>query len=181
MKLNPVRVKKSLVPAYVILTSVFYCSLAMAMGNKPENNEMPPSIHVKNIYSDQQCGLPQAQISWIPNQQEFQTLFAKLRQSYIDSQTRQPPSVDWATDAVILVAMGRKNTGGYALVPDNTSATVSNGVLKLSVQWREPKPGMIVTQALTSPCLLFQVPRGEYHRIEITDQAGVVRLQISLD
>jgi hypothetical protein len=35
---------------------------------------------------------------------------------------------------------------------------------------------MMVTQALTSPCLLLKVPKARFERIEVKDQSGATRL-----
>jgi hypothetical protein len=37
----------------------------------------------------------------------------------------------------------------------------------------------MVTQALTSPCLLLKIPNAEFDRIEIKDQSGAIRLSAS--
>lgn len=164
----------------VVLTACCYYSLAAAMGKKPDSSKAVTPVQVSKIYNDQQCGLQQAQLVWIPSQQEYQTLFSNLRRSYIENQAKPPPLVEWQDYSAILVAMGQKNTGGYGLDVGNTDATVDDGVLSITLQWHEPKSGMIVTQVLTSPCLLLKVPKGDYHRIEIKDQAGETRLKVSV-
>jgi hypothetical protein len=147
------------------------------MGNKPADAKTPMTTGVETIYHDQQCGLQQPQAVWVQSEKEYQILFRQLRQSYLGSQVK-PPQVDWRSSSVILVGMGRKNTGGYGVTLIDNSAGVNNGVLQLAVQWQQPKPGMMLTQTLTSPCLLIKIPKGDYQRIEIKDQTGVTRLQV---
>lgn len=163
-----------------ILTISTYSISIMAMGKKPvnDNDENAPPMRVDKIYADLHCALPHPQTVWVESQKEYQALFGKLRQSHMDAQTINPPVVDWSHDAVILVGMGQKNTGGYLLDLASTHASVNKGILGIVVQWQEPKPGMIVTQALTSPCLLLKIPNSGYRRIEIKDQAGNIRMEV---
>ena len=145
------------------------------MGKKPETDNTPRAISVEVLYRDQQCGLPQAQTRWLRTQPEYHSLFRELRQSYMGDQALPPP-VDWSEYGVLLVAMGQKNTGGYGLALDGAGAALSDGVLGITLQWREPQKGMMVTQVLTSPCILLKVPKSGFDRIEIKDQSGAIRL-----
>jgi hypothetical protein len=162
------------------------------MGKKPPMNESttnsndssaesatmkPTSISVEVLYRNQQCSGVQAQTQWIESQQEYQTLFQGIRKAYVGAQAEQPPAVNFDQFGVLLVAMGQKNTGGYAVDLAAGEAQIREKVLHIAVQWREPGKGMMVTQALTSPCLLLKIPKAPFERIEIKDQRGVVRLR----
>jgi hypothetical protein len=174
-----------------VFTAVFHLSTATALGTKPPMEDSTSakaitktitkttantSIAVEVLYRDQQCSGVQAQARWIDSPQAYQSLFEELRKTYIGGQGNQPPPVDLSADGVLLVAMGQKNTGGYAVDLADNEAVVEAGVLNISVQWREPRRGMMVTQALTSPCMLLRIPRVMFERIEIKDQSGATRL-----
>ncbi len=175
---------KCLIWFCVVFSAAVQLSAATAMGKKPPMEESTSakttantaSISVEVLYRDQQCGVLQAQTRWIETQQAYQTLFSELRKSYISNHDEQPPPVDFSQNGVLLVAMGQRNTGGYAVDFANSEAVISAGVLRFSVNWREPRKGMMVTQALTSPCMLLKTPKAEFERIEIKDQNGVLRL-----
>jgi hypothetical protein len=139
----------------------------------------PMSIATEVIYQSQQCNIAQPQAQWISTQSQLQSLFKELRKHILSDQA-MPPAIDFSQFGGVLVAMGRKNTGGYGLTLIDEGALLDNGVLQFTLQWQQPKPGMIVTQALTSPCLLIKVTKGNYQRIEIKDQTGVTRLQVPL-
>ncbi|WP_455211795.1 protease complex subunit PrcB family protein [Kaarinaea lacus] len=175
--------RQSIIWRCAVLVAAINVSTVMAMGNKPAMDESTPpnasthTITVEVLYRNQQCSVAQAKTQWIDSPQAYQALFDELRKSYIGSQAQQPPSVDMSTHGVLLVAMGQKNTGGYAVDLADKEAVIDAGVLKLSAQWREPKPGMMLTQALTSPCLLLKIPKAEFQSIEIRDQNDVTRLR----
>ena len=66
-------------------------------------------------------------------------------------------AIDWKKQMVIVVSGGTQRTGGYSV--DVKSLDVKEG--KLIVNWKlnSPKPGAIVTQALTTPTLTILVDR----------------------
>jgi hypothetical protein len=59
-------------------------------------------------------------------------------------------------------------------------ATVNDGEALIRLRWIEPAPGAIITQILTSPCLIVSLPKGDYGRIVITDETGKVRKKVYL-
>ncbi len=83
-------------------------------------------------------------------------------------------------EAFVLIEMGARPTGGYALQLADPTASVTDGVARLRVRWQEPAPEAMVTQAFTSPCLLLGLPAADYRRIEVLDQSGAVRAQANL-
>ena len=89
------------------------------------------------------------------------------------------PELDPAADAALLLEMGLKPTGGYGLQLAEPRAALADGVLRLKVNWRTPEPDRLLTQALTSPCLLIKLPRGDYRAIEVLDQHGALRARLA--
>lgn len=87
--------------------------------------------------------------------------------------------MDWRREAVVWLFMGGKTTGGYSLSLASPAAGVFNDTAIITVRWHEPARGAIVTQQLTSPCLIFKLPKGAYNKIEIRDQTGRVRFQLA--
>jgi hypothetical protein len=76
--------------------------------------------------------------------------------------------------AYAVVEMGGRPTGGYGVAVART-ATLRDEDVTLSATFVSPAPGSIRTQALSSPCVLVQLPRGRYARVEVVDQSGEVR------
>jgi len=90
------------------------------------------------------------------------------------------PVVDFDAEHVVTIQMGQKPTGGYGIELAEPDATLKDGEALIRLRWVEPPPGSIVTQILTSPCLIVSLPKGAYEKITITDENGSVRETISL-
>jgi hypothetical protein len=69
------------------------------------------------------------------------------------------PEVDWAKEMVIVAAMGRQRTGGYAIEITRVCPTAHR--LQIFVKKKTPPPGAIVTQALTAPFHMVAVPKND--------------------
>ncbi|MDF2626653.1 MAG: hypothetical protein K0R39_484 [Symbiobacteriaceae bacterium] len=67
------------------------------------------------------------------------------------------PAMDFTQHSVLAVYMGEKNTGGHSI--EITGVEVSGGKLKVTVQQTTPGPGAMVTQALTQPYHMVQIPK----------------------
>ena len=79
-----------------------------------------------------------------------------------------------AQTAYAVVEMGVRPTGGYGLAVARAAVLRDERAI-LSATFVSPPPGSIRTQALSSPCVLVQLPRGRYSEVEVEDQTGTVR------
>lgn len=79
------------------------------------------------------------------------------------------PQVNFGQTSIAAFFMGQKPTGGYGV--RFVSATSSGSVWRITVQLTNPAPGAILTQALTSPYLLLELP-GPATRVEFVDPLG---------
>ena len=77
-------------------------------------------------------------------------------------------SVDFERERVVLAALGQKPTGGYSVTL--VSSAIEDDTLELVVSIREPQPGMLVTQALTTPCAAIAVTASGWSDIRITPE-----------
>jgi protease stability complex PrcB-like protein len=82
--------------------------------------------------------------------------------------------VDFAKDAVVLISMGERPTGGHAVELLRREAAVQDGVARVQVALRAPAKSALVTQALTRPCLALSVPREGIRAVEVLDERGAV-------
>lgn len=64
---------------------------------------------------------------------------------------------------------GQKPTGGYGV--QYVSSQLSGSTLRVTLRLVSPAPGAILTQALTSPFVLLEVP-GRFSRVEFVDANG---------
>lgn len=74
--------------------------------------------------------------------------------------------IQFDTEHVVLAALGQKPTGGYSVTL--AGAEIVDDELLLSVNVQEPGPGMMVTQALTTPCAAIAVTASGWTDIRIT-------------
>ncbi|HEX4896183.1 MAG TPA: protease complex subunit PrcB family protein [Solimonas sp.] len=74
----------------------------------------------------------------------------------------------------VLIGMGQRNSGGYGLAVSR-EATERDGVLRLQATFLVPSAGRMVTQMITSPCVLVRVPASGWRAVEVVDQDGLLR------
>ncbi len=75
-------------------------------------------------------------------------------------------TIDFSQEHIVLVALGQKPTGGFSVTL--AGAHLSGSELELSVRTREPAPGAMVTQALTTPCAVIAVAANGWDKVRIT-------------
>lgn len=73
------------------------------------------------------------------------------------------PMVDFARETMVAMFMGEKPTGGFGLAV--RGVTFEGGDLFVALDIQEPRPGMMVTQALTSPWTVLRIPRGGFSAV----------------
>jgi hypothetical protein len=94
-----------------------------------------------------------------------------------DSETGSVQDQYW----IVRVNMGEQPSGGYALRLVSEQLEISSeNTARVVLEWLQPKPGSVQTQALTYPCLHLQIEKGSYSRLEIVDQAGMLRHHLDL-
>ncbi|MEW8028142.1 MAG: protease complex subunit PrcB family protein [Candidatus Thiodiazotropha sp.] len=81
---------------------------------------------------------------------------------------------------IVRVNMGQQPSGGYALRLISEHLEITSDTARVAVEWLQPKPGSVQIQALTYPCLYLKIAKGDYSRLEIVDQEGVVRHDLNL-
>lgn len=71
---------------------------------------------------------------------------------------RQPamPNIDFSREVVVVVALGQRSSGGFAI---ETNVTQGNGRVEVAVHHYAPGPYCIVTQLLTAPFVVLRMPK----------------------
>ncbi len=75
----------------------------------------------------------------------------------------------------VLLEQGLRNTGGYSVELRERAEVDEQGTLKLTAEWIEPGADRIVTQIMTSLCVLAAVEPALYPRVELYDKNGTFR------
>lgn len=70
---------------------------------------------------------------------------------------------------MLVAAMGQKRTGGYGV--GFSEATMDGSELVIDVSVSSPAPDAMVTQALTTPCLIVALPSTGWETVTVTGDA----------
>ncbi len=81
-------------------------------------------------------------------------------------------------NGLLFISMGLQPSGGFSISLARPTAELKNDTAFVDVLWQRPPPGSLVTQALTSPCLLLEMEKARFHTIVIRDQDGNIRAAI---
>ena len=167
-------------PRIVVLAICFMVGClanVMAASGKPvENDSMSIVVH----HQSATCGNIVESL-WLPDQQKYESTFQAMFTGLMSDSRPQPAPVNFDSHAMLLVSMGQQRTGGYSVKLAAAKMGVANDRAKIQVQWTVKKPDMMAIQMLTNPCLLLEVPRGNYKFIDVVDQSGVTRQSIATD
>ena len=134
--------------------------------NANKDNQIP----VRQLATTVQCGGVQTQARVIALQTKQQM------NEFINT----PADVDFARERVLMIAMGQQRTGGYGLRLASTEARINQGVMDIAVDWRQPSPGSMLIQVITSPCILISLPQAKINAIRIIDQHKMQKLELKL-
>lgn len=129
----------------------------------------PAPIEVREVARSMYCNTPG---------DAARALLLKGAQAVVDWQVTRgvvlagPESLAQAT--YVVVEHGARNTGGYSLAVARAAGLRGEEVV-LHATFFVPRPDAMTTQALTSPCVLVQLPAGRYASVEVQDADGTVR------
>ena len=118
--------------------------------------------------------------TWIEEPALFKKMYDRLTSNQIGAQQELLSEVDFSREGILIVEMGQKPTAGYGLELNHMVAVVSDDMAVLRVSWVEPPKDAIVSQVITSPCLVIILPKGPYSQIRLIDQSEHLRLQVHI-
>lgn len=138
-------------------------------------------IPLRILYQSDLCGgkQPTPSVSLVAGADRLDRIFAEVKAGTLGPSAPMP-GVDFTAVHVVDIRMGQKPTGGYGIELADSLARLVDGEALIRLNWIEPAPGTVVTQVLTSPCLIIAVPKDAYERITLTDASGNMCGKISL-
>lgn len=167
----------AIVCRFVVL---LFCAAWLIPGCAAEMPNADPvqTIPVTALYFNSQCGGPGAAASavWIDRPE----ILPKMPRHTIGGPGIGAINWDPKVAGAVWLQMGRQPTGGYGLSLQSPTARVVDGVAHVGIQWHEPSPNLIVPQVITSPCMVFSLPRAGLRAVHIEDQKGTVRAKVPL-
>ena len=98
---------------------------------------------------------------------------AKLRGTQMLGTDAPAPDAGQASAPfLIAIAAGQKPTAGYALSYEN--ATLEQRTLLIEVHETAPAEGAMTAQVVTQPCLVLELPDGEFDAVRVVGDGGRV-------
>lgn len=127
--------------------------------------QKPQASQVRQITQSAHCGLTGPGVAYVQSAEELQQLLELPAQNMAVQQLRQ---VNLDQEYLVFVTLGEKPTGGYSASLVSASTDADTGNLMLTMDMRSPAPGAMVTQALTSPCVVVAVPASDWPQIRVS-------------
>ena len=127
---------------------------------------IPITVLLEADQSQFQDILPSA--IWVPKAGQLD--FALAQQI----KAAHPDAIPWDSGVlgVLVIHMGRQSTGGYGLSLAVPTMEVRLGRGIVNVTRHRPDIGAVVSQVITSPCLVLQFPYKDLKLLRVHDQDG---------
>lgn len=156
------------------------------------------TLPVKQVYESEQCPQNKRGLYVAQNRPELLKLMTpRLKPTRIDlvnpqpsglqspgpqSQELQakaiPPALDvevnFDKEQAVVVALGQMPSPGYGISLDGADASLQDGVVNLPVKFSRPNPDALYAQVMTSPCLVLNLPKGDYTKVVAGDMTASV-------
>ena len=118
----------------------------------PMSDQPQSSFH--RMLTQKSSGFDEPAELVIRNRAALESAWARL---FDQVQGNPAPAVDFTRETVLLVALGRRSSGGYAVRVDAVTRRGESAVVRYTVT--SPGPGCMSTQALTSPVEVVRTTR----------------------
>jgi hypothetical protein len=114
----------------------------------------PAPSSFSRILTQNTSGFDESAELAIRDQAALESAWARL---FNQVQGNPAPAVDFTRETVILVALGRRTSGGNAVRVDGVTRAGEGALVRYTAT--SPGPGCMTTQSLTSPVDVVRVPR----------------------
>jgi hypothetical protein len=151
--------------------------LAGCFGNSDGFNDLgtreeSEDLTVANVFSSVNCIGVERGINIFGSRNSWNEWLAE-QNTYLPSSPREvttEDSIDEPSDFVIVISMGRQPTAGYNISLISSEASLSQGVLRVEINWKIPDQNAFLPQVITHPCIALLVPSSNIESIRILDQ-----------
>lgn len=123
-------------------------------GTSPGTTSMPAAQPPVHLFTQQNSAYRLGDERVLRDQGAWDAVWQTLHGG---TPAERAPTVDFARDMVVLVALGEASTGGYDVHIDDVTPESGGAVVRYTVT--EPGPGCMTTQAITAPADVVRVPR----------------------
>lgn len=153
----------------VKFTALFYFSLfSLSACDTSSPTTESPAIHADVIFQSIQCRAltPEPSFAMVSSQRQLDLLLQELNRHILGG-TPIPYLVDFRSMNVLVLEMGYRPTAGYSLSINESEIRVKNNEALVIGQWDEPPGDSVQAQVVTSPCVIFTLPKGNYSRVTV--------------
>lgn len=119
--------------------------------------------------------------AWIDDNEEYASFMNRIRRLRLGGVQSEVPVEDFGSEGVLIIWMGRKPTGGYKIELAQDRTYIKDHTAIVTVRWMEPAEGTVLAQRITGPCIMIRMSRGDYTRIKVIDEEGIVRAETLVD
>jgi hypothetical protein len=141
------------------------CALLSGCASSDTVEDKPGAPLVRQVIQSAHCGLTGPGLAYVQTPERLQQLLELPGQNMAVQQLRQ---VDLGKEHLLFVTLGEKPTGGYSVSLTSASLENTDNTLRLSMAVRAPAPGTMVTQAITSPCVVIAVLARDRREIRVS-------------
>lgn len=152
----------------LLFFSIAIGTVACATDSELESSDtISGTVRAEVVHAGGYCGgkFPEQRITQIATPHELNRIYSKSLRTVIGDPPQRDSGIDFSSSVVLLIEMGQRPTLGYGLKLVTPQARMEQGRVQLLVEWIEPSRDMTVGQALTSPCLILKLERGEYSSV----------------
>ncbi len=137
-----------------IIMLVLFSSFILSCSNKGDDDTVK-NVPFEELQSGGFSGIMNKKQVVIKNQSDYETL---MNEVYYN-QDKMPviPEVDFTKNYLVAVAVGARNTGGYAI--QITGITESSSGMTVSVTETSPGKNCVVTESITYPYQIVKIPK----------------------
>lgn len=117
-------------------------------------------ISFETVKQARYCGIQQEQRMLVQSAEDWASLWKEIGSNQMPAPVL--PEVDFSTQVLVTCFMGSRNTGGYVL--EIQEVQTKGNTAYVSVKHTKPGPNCFVTEALTQPYHIVQLPKGSLNK-----------------
>ena len=124
------------------------------------------SLAIQAIYGSNNCMITELRTQVITSQAELNQRLHSMQHKFALTEMFEP-EIDYDNQLLILYALGQKPSSGYSIELYKSDASLIDQKLHLPVHVQSPASDSMQAQMITSPCVIFLLPRVKYSEIII--------------
>jgi len=138
------------------------CALVLAACTTRLSETADGAPLARQITASDQCGVGSQGLTYLSKEDDLARLGEWPMQNLSMKSLR---ALDFDREHILIVGMGQKPTGGFGLTLANSQ--IVDGTFRMTVFLRRPPADAVVSQALTTPCVVLAITPEHWQRVEV--------------